>query len=240
VPTFAREYEPNWSPDAIARLVPGVREIGDGVWSGRIGDGDGALGYLQIRTLRNESAGALAQVPDVLDELRACRGLVLDLRMNGGGNEALAWPIAAWFVDGQPVYAQTRTRDPDTGRWTVADKRRVAGNRPPKRFAGKVAVLIGPQVLSSAEAFALMMRQAENATTIGARTGGSSGNPQAHGLPNGLRVFLPSWQACDADGVCFEGKGIAADIEVAVSREDLAAERDPVLHKAIELLREGR
>ncbi|MEM7203393.1 MAG: hypothetical protein AAF628_24230 [Planctomycetota bacterium] len=66
---------------------------------------------------------------------------------------------------------------------------------------------------------------------------GSSGNPQAHELKNGVTVVVPSWQALRPDGSCFEGEGLAPDVEVAVEAADLN-QRDVILERALEVLRE--
>ena len=90
--------------------------------------------------------------------------------------------------------------------------------------------------MSSNEAFVLMLRQAADCVQVGQPTYGCSGNPKPHELPNGVTIVLPSWQAMRPDGSCFEGEGIAPDVTVAVSDEDLAT-RDPILEKALALLR---
>ena len=100
-------------------------------------------------------------------------------------------------------------------------------------------VLMGPGVMSSCDAFVLMMKQAPDCTLVGQRSYGSSGNPKPHRLSNGVTVMVPSWQALLPDGTCFEGVGIAPDVEVAVDPAELAT-RDPILERALELLRTKR
>jgi len=80
------------------------------------------------------------------------------------------------------------------------------------------------------------MKQNPNATIIGARSQGSSGNPKPYNLGNGVTVFLPSWKDMTADGKELEGLGIAPDIEVNASQSDFK-EADPVLNAALEHLR---
>ena len=99
-----------------------------------------------------------------------------------------------------------------------------------------VAVLMEPNNMSSAEAFVLMMRQVPQAKLFGARTYSSSGNPQPVELANGVTVLLPSWKAMDAEGAEFEGKGIAPDVEVKTTPQELV-ERDAVLEAALEWAR---
>ncbi len=90
--------------------------------------------------------------------------------------------------------------------------------------------------MSSCEAFLLMMKTVPGCKLIGETSYGSSGNPQAHELPNGITVFLPCWKAMTADGREFEGLGIPPDIEVKTKPSDFEY-TDPVINAALEYLR---
>ncbi len=104
------------------------------------------------------------------------------------------------------------------------------------RYKGKVAVLIGPKVLSSCEAFVLMMKQVPGCTVFGSATGGSSGNPKPIELGNSVTVYLPSWKAQRPNGTDFEGEGISPDIVVKTTRMQLRS-GDPVIVAALRHLR---
>ncbi len=91
--------------------------------------------------------------------------------------------------------------------------------------------------MSSAEQFILMMRQAPNATLIGMRSGGSTGNPKPLVLPNGVTVWLPSWIGMDAEGAPFEGIGLDPDVEFEVTPARVRR-ADPTVERALEYLGE--
>ena len=57
----------------------------------------------------------------------------------------------------------------------------------------------------------------------GEKSFGASGNPQPIALGNNVTVYLPCWKDLRLDGTCFEGEGIAPDIEVRATTDDLAA-----------------
>ncbi len=131
------------------------------------------------------------------------------------------------------------TRDPRaSGGFNTPYQRTITGNEAPHRFDKPVAVLSGPGVMSSAEAFLLMFMQGDNVTVIGKPTYGSSGNPHPHSLENGVEVLVPSWKAMRPDGSCFEGEGIRPDSNVR-ARTATLRERDPVIERALKHLREG-
>jgi carboxyl-terminal processing protease len=102
------------------------------------------------------------------------------------------------------------------------------------RYPGPVVVLTGPLIMSSAESFLLMMRVA-GATLVGGRSRGSSANPQPVDLGNGITLMVPSWRALLVDGTCFEGVGIAPDVEVPVTAAEVAA-GDKVIDAGVAVL----
>jgi hypothetical protein len=238
VATHQTGAQPNWNPRLLPKLLPGFTQQNRNVVSGRTDDG---IGYVAVATFDRKLRDDVRALQQVLAGLRDCKALILDVRGNGGGDENLAKEIAAWFVDGEKVYAASRLVDASAeGGFGPVQQRTLTGNTAPEqRFPGRVAVLTGPVNLSSCEAFLLMMKQCERALLVGARSGGSSGNPQPVQLGEGVVLMVPSWRALRPDGTCFEGEGIAPDVEVAATAEQLKS-HDPVLAKALELLRQAR
>jgi hypothetical protein len=216
----------------LAKLVPEWREASRTVSTGKFPEG---VGYLLIATWGGTDA-ELTPAHTALDFLKDARGLILDLRFNGGGDEAQARTIAGRFTATNVVYAQHRTRDPaEPGGWSPV-RNRVLRAEPDaaRRFPGKVAVLMGPRCMSSNEAFLLMVRAA-GARLFGERSAGSSGNPKRFELGGGVTLSVPSWEAQDVDGTVLEGRGIEPH-EVVVF--DPAGANDAVLAAALRWLRQ--
>ncbi|MEM7199298.1 MAG: S41 family peptidase [Planctomycetota bacterium] len=233
-PTYRRPWHTNFSIDAVRATFPELEELAPQVHSARTDDG---IAYLLIGTWDQRRGRSTTVAQDAIDEAREDDALVLDVRSNGGGSEPFAMAVAAWFVEGTKVYAQHVTRDPQAeGGFSEPFRRFLPGNRGSRRFAGPVAVLMGPRNASSCEAFLLMMKQAEHAVLIGEQSMGSSGNPQPFELANGVVAYLPSWKAMDPDGNEIEGVGVAPDIEVVTSADDLG-KKDIVLKAALAELR---
>ncbi|MCG8404886.1 MAG: S41 family peptidase [Phycisphaerales bacterium] len=234
IPTYRRNLKPNFDLEGIRTILPELAQRNRCVFTART---DENIGYILIGTLDNGKADDLAQIQDFLREYKDCSGLILDLRPNSGGDESLAKPIAGWFVEGEKVYAKNAYRDAsaETGFGRVLS-RTIRGHTPPRRFDKPVAVLMGPANMSSCEAFLLMLKQGKHVTMIGERSYGSSGNPKPHAMKNGVAVYIPSWKAMRPDGSCFEGEGIAPDIEVE-AKPGKFKNGDPVLRRALKLLR---
>ena len=91
--------------------------------------------------------------------------------------------------------------------------------------------------MSSAEAFALMMRSLPHVTLVGATTRGASGNPQPFELKTlDATVVYSRWVAMESDGAVFEGQGIEPEVLVEFPPEQYA-DADPTFDEAVKVLR---
>jgi C-terminal processing protease CtpA/Prc len=221
---------PNFYFETLRKAVSDWRDHGNGVISGRVGGGE--LGYLVI-------SGWDPAAEKSLDEAFAAaekdaKGLVIDVRANGGGDEISARRFAGRFVDGPKVYSKDRIRR--GGKWEGPFDRVVEPRPEAERYGGLVAVLVGPTVGSSCESFVLMMRQSPRCKLVGGVTKGSSGNPKPHDLGNGVTVFLPSWEDQMPDGTVVEGRGVMPDVEVKTTPAELRR-RDAVLEAGVAAVR---
>lgn len=228
--TRANSAAPNFNLDLLAKILPHWTELPGGLISGRFDDAN--VGYLLMTECSDKQADAFE---DEMVKLKDTNGLILDARMNGGGDELAAKRIAQWFTNEKAVYARDRIRE--NGQWTEPIDRTIEPRGGGARYERPVVVLIGPKVVSSAESFVLMMKHGAKAKLIGERTGGSSARPLPHALGNGVTVFLPSWEDQRPDGTMIEGVGVRPDVRVTASLRELQ-ETDPVLAAAIKLLHE--
>ncbi|MGD9688614.1 MAG: S41 family peptidase [Phycisphaerales bacterium] len=241
IPTHRTAAAPNVRLDALRSLVPGWRERGPAVRSGLFdGEGRPAIGYIALLTCPGEPA-SLEPAFDALREMNDCPALIIDLRANGGGAELPVRDFAGCFLEAPAVYSLNDYRDPDApsgfGRRFERTVEPSADQHRLKTYGGKVAVLIGPAVCSSAESLVLMLDANPRATLVGARTCGSSGNPRPVELPNGVVVLLPSWRDYFPDGTLLEGRGIEPEVPVKAEPGSFK-DSDPVLDAALRLLRE--
>ncbi|MFC4349407.1 S41 family peptidase [Kordiimonas lipolytica] len=206
------------------------------------------IGYLRIHGFSDFSAAGTPDanlaaferaLDDFFDPIHGLAGLVIDLRDNVGGSDALAIALAKRLVEEEYV-AYTKQAylgvEGDTG-WTDEAATWV---QPSDResFWGPVVVLTGPDSISAAETFlmALMARTPE-ATRIGDNTRGAFADMLPRILPNGWLFALPNERYLDAGGVSYDRSGIPPHIRVPVfTDEDLAAGRDSALDAALKML----
>ncbi|MBD3175131.1 MAG: hypothetical protein GF320_08115, partial [Armatimonadia bacterium] len=234
IPVYQPERLLNGSLEGIQTMIGDLSSPGAGLTVGRTEDG---LGYLLIGSLGDSRL--TEPFDEALAQMRDAPGLIIDVRFNGGGNEALGQQIAGRFVSEPSVYAMHQYRA-GPGLTELADpQQRVLQPRGPWTYQRPLVVLQGEITMSSAEAFVLMLRQAPNVTTMGAPTAGSSGNPEDVQMGGGVVVRVPRWLALTPNGQPFEGEGIPPDIPVPVTADELAGGSDPVLARAIEEMSGG-
>jgi hypothetical protein len=139
---------------------------------------------------------------------RGCRGVVLDLRENGGGDPATAALVIGWLLGGARVQLSTvcytEQRLPV---WTP-------GLRADRELAGTpVAVLTSSRTFSSAEGLAYHLKARQRAATVGEATGGAADHITPIRLTRHVRGMLPHGYVVDArTGTNWEGVGVPPDL----------------------------
>ncbi len=227
-PTFIRRVDPNISDAGVKQTVRNLTPLNPTVTTGTIDDD---IAYLFIRSFAANRHADIIAATGFIDETTA-KSIIIDVRANSGGSETLAGKIAARFITQPSVYAKhVFRRGPNPNDFTPIRERSIEPDG--KTFTGPVAVLTGPAVMSSCEAFLLMMKQSPNATLVGQPSYGSSANPNPVYLTNDVKILIPSWKALRPDETCFETEGIKPDISVVTRPKD---KTDNILNRAIEYL----
>ncbi|MFD4598974.1 S41 family peptidase [Streptomyces sp. NPDC058464] len=213
------------------------------------------LGYLRIASFDGYDqddpsyTAQLAELDRALDtvltpaRVRALRGLVIDLRINGGGSDALGIRIADRLTDTPYVaYAKRARNDPaDPTRHTRPEP--IPVNPSPKpRYTGPVALLTGGSTVSAGETFTQALIDRPGRTVrIGQPTQGVFSDVMVRNLPDGMAVWLPNEEYLTRTGRTFDGTGIPPQIsEPVFTDEEFAKNRDSAFDRAVELLREHR
>jgi carboxyl-terminal processing protease len=168
-----------------------------------------------------------------LERYRNAPGLIVDVRMNPGGNDSLAFEVAGRFARTAVVFGHVQFRNgpmhTDFGPTTT----RTLNPRGSWQYAGHVLLLIGRRCASSNESFIAAMGQLSNVTLVGDRTAGSTGNPGTFPLANGWAYTVSRWIEYSADHQPIEDMGLSPDVFVTTGAEDFGMGRDPVLEWAL-------
>ncbi|KAB7833738.1 S41 family peptidase [Streptomyces mobaraensis] len=241
------------TPESMARMDKAVAEavgVPLRTWAqGALSYADlpDGTGYLRItRFTRFAAKGGPkadeAELDRALDHVlaRSPRGLILDVRFNGGGSDRLGIRIAERLTD-RPytAYLKHARNDPDDPRkFTPAVPVKVTPSGSP-RYTGPVAVLTGRLTISAGETFtqALMGRSPAPAR-IGENTQGAFSDILERRLPNGWTFGLPNEEFMrPGDRRTYDVTGIPPVVRTPVfTEEEFAAHRDSALKQARQLL----
>jgi hypothetical protein len=196
----------------------------------RAGIVESGVGYMRISSF--EGASWMSEVDAALAALDGMRSLILDVRDNPGGDSQSAIDAAGRFADKRRPFAYVSMRNGpghDDFAAPVTQYIQPSGTR---SFRGPVQLLTNRRVYSSAEDFALAMRQLPNVTILGDTTAGSSGRPVTHELANGWTYTLSTWIEYDLDHKPLEDAGVAPSVAVRPTRAELLAGNDVVFTAA--------
>lgn len=231
LPGYSRPRPLNANSKAFRRLLPGLARMGREVhWT----FADKKVGYLVVTGWSDPNTPKAVDL--ALEKLKDTAGLVLDVRLNGGGDERLARQVAGRFLTQEHTYAYHQFRNGPKHSDLGEKQARVVQPRRLWKYDEPVLLLIGQKCMSSTEGFVLMMTGAKNVTSFGDRTAGSSANPRTVQLPFGITVNLPLWIALQPDGKAFDSVGIEPDIKFEAKPGAFEGARDDLLSAALNRL----
>ena len=185
------------------------------------------IAYVKLNTFGDTTSRDLKnQLGDLMDQNP--NGLILDLRYNGGGYLQSAVEVTSQFIsDGVVLYEQ------------YGDGRKDSFDALPGGLALDIpmVILINKGSASASEIVAGALQDTGRAQLVG-ETSYGKGSVQ-NWIPlednqGAVRVTIAKWLT--PEGRTIHKLGLAPDVAVELTDEDAAAERDPQLDKAIELL----
>lgn len=193
------------------------------------------VGYVRIPSFQGSDWAD--EIDEPLVRLPGRRGMIIDIRENGGGNDVTARQIAGRFLGADRLARYLRYRN-GPGHSDFSDYiEDHAGPAGASTFQGNVVVLTDHRSFSAAESFVLFLQGAPRVTIVGDSTGGASGRPIARELPNGWTYRLSSWQEFTPRKVSYERVGLAPDSLVLADTAALHRGFDRQLEAAIRIAR---
>ncbi|MFQ5636996.1 MAG: S41 family peptidase [bacterium] len=193
------------------------------------------IAYLHIKIFgaRNESYKVIDRI---VEDFQSLKGIVVDVRSNGGGSDRNAETVASRFAEKKRLYRYVQYRNgPRHSDFTDLFPGYIEPEGQ-KQFTKPVVLLTNRSCFSATETFVLAMRILPHVTVIGDTTGGGTGNPVSRELPNGWTYRLSSWIEYTSEKEPFEGIGLAPDIPVGISPADSLLGKDTILETAIQML----
>lgn len=167
----------------------------------------------------------------VMQTMQGTRGLILDLRNNGGGFVTTVTQVASYFFSDETDLGEFVTRQ---GR---ATRRRTQRLR--TLYGAPLVVLVSARSASGSEILAAAMQERKRALVLGAAPatcGCLLGVSRTLRLLDGGKLNISDTDYRTALGRRIEGLGVKPDQQIEVRIADLMAGRDRLLETAVERL----
>lgn len=190
---------------------------------------DGGIAYIHITTFGDQTAEELKQaLQDVMAQKP--KGIILDLRYNGGGYLETAIDVASQFLDDGPVlyeqYGDGQKKSYDVVPGGLATDTKVP-----------MVILINEWSASASEIVAGALQDAGRAKLVGVTSYGKGSVQNWVPLQDNqgaVRVTIAKWLT--PGGRAIDGVGLTPDVYVSMTVAELEKNLDPQLDAAIKTL----
>lgn len=194
----------------------------------------GNLGYLHFGEFGMPRSFYQQKLPAILEQLKDTRGLIIDIRNHGGGDDEVSRYIAGLFASSKQLFMTVRKRN-GTGRMQFTAPQEWYVEPAAKGGYVKPIVLLTTRWTASAgETFTWAMNTQAHVQQMGDTTAGGFSDVISWELPNGWLYFVPVGDYRNADGKSEEGRGVAPKIVLVNTKEDIQSGLDKVLEAAIQ------
>lgn len=170
----------------------------------------------------------------VLNRYANTKGLILDLRENGGGSIANIPLLLERFAPERKLVGYFITRNGPNKNDFGPRANFFINRHDGVQYLKPVIVLIDRGSYSASTMFALATKAYPNIRLMGDATGGGGGLPNGGQLPNGWTYRFSISQLLDLQGNSFAEDGVQPDIQAAFDWSDLTT--DEIIERAIEEL----
>lgn len=194
------------------------------------------IGYIYIADFEDDQQTYQKAMHAIMQELRDVTSWVVDIRNNDGGNDAAAQVVAGYFASSKAHYMTIRRKNGPSHDSFDPPKKWYVTPQTAHPVSGSIVMLTNRWTISTGETFAMAMKVNPQVIQVGDTTTGAFSDTRDFVLPNGFWTRIPTSEVKFADGKSYEGIGLAPDVYVRATKEELLAGTDKVLEKAIELI----
>lgn len=194
---------------------------------------DNEIGYIQYSSFSNGFSAANLIYIDYY--FRKCKGIIIDVRNNGGGQLNYSESLASCFFKEKTITGYIKHKT-GKGHNDFSDPVPIYTDptNAPIDWSDKIVVILSNRrCYSATNDFIVRVKHAPNVTIIGGITGGGGGMPLSQELPNGWMIRFSAVPMYDSSMNHTEF-GVDPDIEVHITNENIKNNEDAIIDKAIE------
>ena len=185
------------------------------------------IGFIQYRDF--EKKITTGHMNTILKLFKDTKGIILDVRGNGGGDPSYAALMASHFAD-KPVYIGYENFKTGPGINDFHKSKITLKPTSGTKYLKPLVVLTDVWCFSATTTLIYHLNPLPNVTFVGGKTGGGSGSTADGFLANGWR-----WQLSTSEFIDWEGRrldnGFDPDIEVHLDENDRT--KDEIIERAI-------
>jgi carboxyl-terminal processing protease len=168
------------------------------------------------------------QIENALNEFGPLDGLILDLRMNGGGSSSVAYPIMEFFVNGRLGDFVSR----EEARPLEIDANEIQNSQ-----SVPLVVMVSQDTVSFGEIFAGVLKDAGRAKIVGETSLGNVEVLHGYDFDDGSQIWLAAETFDSAfSDANWEETGIVPDVQAFAEWDTFYFETDPSIAAAVNLL----
>ena len=184
------------------------------------------IGYIFIPSFFDETLPE--QIENALNQFGPLDGLILDLRMNGGGSSSVTYPILEYFINGR------------LGQFVSRDSARpldVEANEIQNSQTVPLIVMVSRDTVSFGEIFAGVMKDSGRAKIVGETSLGNVEVLHGFDFEDGSQVWLAAETFHSAfSNTNWEETGIIPDVQAFAPWDTFYFDTDPSVAAAVEIL----
>lgn len=193
-----------------------------------------SIGYIYYGSFSNGFSDTNMRY--VMTYFKECKGLILDVRDNGGGMLDYSEQLASYFFKEDAITGFIRHKT-GSGHSDFSDPVEIkTPAHKTLQWQRPVAILTNRMSFSATNDFVNRMKMAPNATIVGDKTGGGGGLPFSSELSNGWMIRFSASPMFNADMQSTEW-GIEPDVKDSLKVTDEANGYDTIIERAIKILK---
>lgn len=191
---------------------------------------DGQVLYIRYASFSNRVS--TSQLASVLERYPETKGVVFDIRQNGGGEIQNEWNLMAMLpCGGQLLYSTQMKHGPAHDDFTPQSNVYAPENTSHTPFNKHFILLTDRGCYSAASSFALCLKSYTNVVVMGDTTAGGLSIPAGGALPNGWYYRFGVSRTIAPDGINYEN-GVPPDHVVFLDPAATASLRDNIIDSA--------
>lgn len=192
---------------------------------------NGNIGYIYYSSFSNSFSAA--NIYWIFTAFKDCKGIILDVRNNGGGDLTNAYKLASPFFNENKVVGYWQHKN-GTGHNDFSDLEPLYSDTSliPHKWFRPTIILTNRHSYSATNFFINMMRYAgKHVAIVGGKSGGGGGMPMSYEMPCGWMVRFSSVRMLDA-----QKKNIEEGINPHVLIDITSTTQDDIIEQAITII----